>query len=87
METALTIDKIFTLEEVSKHIRSDSMWIIINNSVYDITTFIKSHPGGKAPLYQYVGKDGTLAFNRIKKHGKNKVIKKLESLYIGKIKQ
>jgi L-lactate dehydrogenase (cytochrome) len=38
--------KIFTRQEVSKHPK-DEVWVVINNMVYNLTEYIKQHPGGK----------------------------------------
>ena len=35
----------FSLKQVSTHNQPSDFWLIINNNVYDITTFIKKHPG------------------------------------------
>ncbi|KAM0752584.1 hypothetical protein T439DRAFT_354078 [Meredithblackwellia eburnea MCA 4105] len=53
-----------TREEVVKHSRRDSCWIVIHSKVYDITNFLKegAHPGGDAILLKYAGKDATEAF-------------------------
>lgn len=37
----------FSLEEISKHNSNESTWIVINNEVYDVTKFMKVHPGGR----------------------------------------
>lgn len=39
-------EKLITLDEVNKHNKIDDAWIIYQEYVYDITYFIKSHPGG-----------------------------------------
>jgi L-lactate dehydrogenase (cytochrome) len=36
--------------------------VIINNTVYDITDFVDSHPGGSGILLKYAGRDATEAF-------------------------
>ncbi|PVV02737.1 hypothetical protein BB560_002806 [Smittium megazygosporum] len=38
-------------------------WLIIENSIYDISSFIENHPGGKAIISSGIGKDMTEAFN------------------------
>jgi cytochrome b involved in lipid metabolism len=35
----------YTLKEIQKHNNKDSLWLIINNNVYDVTEFQKTHPG------------------------------------------
>lgn len=36
----------FTWEEVYKHDRPDSYWIVLDSHVYDITSYVARHPGG-----------------------------------------
>jgi cytochrome b involved in lipid metabolism len=36
----------FSLAEVSSHNTTADLWIIINDEVYDVTGFQKTHPGG-----------------------------------------
>lgn len=45
----------FSLEEVGKHNREDDAWIIVDDTVYDVTKFIKLHPGGPSVLVRYAG--------------------------------
>jgi cytochrome b involved in lipid metabolism len=39
-----------TKEEVSRHNTSEDAWIIVDGKVYDITTYVDLHPGGRAYL-------------------------------------
>jgi predicted heme/steroid binding protein len=56
--------KTFTLGEVKKHNKKNDAWTIIENKVYDITTWIPTHPGGDVIL-KAVGKDGTRLFKSV----------------------
>jgi len=49
-------DKIYTIDEISKHNTIDDGWIHLDGIVYDITDFIKIHPGGSV-IEQSLGKD------------------------------
>jgi cytochrome b involved in lipid metabolism len=47
-----------TLAEVSTHASESSCWTIVNGSVYDITSYIPRHPGGKREIMAICGKNG-----------------------------
>lgn len=49
--------------EIEKHKKRNDSWIVLNNKVYNITDYIKRHPGGDVIL-KSAGKDGTLLFNQ-----------------------
>ncbi|KYN93549.1 putative cytochrome b5-like heme/steroid binding protein, partial [Plasmodium gaboni] len=38
-------DKPITKEEVAKHNKKDDAWVIYKNKVYEITHYLKHHPG------------------------------------------
>jgi monoamine oxidase len=50
-----------TLEEVKKHNKKDDAWTIIENKVYNISSWIPKHPGGEI-IMQALGKDATQLF-------------------------
>ena len=52
----------FSREEVSKHADENSLWIILDNKVYDVTKFMMEHPGGEEVLIQWAGQDATERF-------------------------
>lgn len=39
------------------------VWIIYKGNVYDVTDFVKDHPGGEDLILEKAGKDATKAFN------------------------
>ncbi|OMJ78679.1 hypothetical protein SteCoe_21440 [Stentor coeruleus] len=49
--------------EIGKHSKRKDCWIVINGKVYEITEFIKRHPGGDI-IMKSAGKDATLVFNK-----------------------
>ncbi|OHE93328.1 FMN-dependent dehydrogenase [Colletotrichum orchidophilum] len=55
----------WSLPEVRQHQTSDDCWMVIHGKVYDITSFLPSHPGGKAILLKNAGKDATAAFDAV----------------------
>ncbi|KAI6170559.1 Cytochrome b5 heme-binding domain-containing protein [Aphelenchoides bicaudatus] len=54
--------QVYSLEEVSKHKTSASLWIIIEGLIYDVTKFIEEHPGGEDVIMNFVGEDATEGF-------------------------
>ncbi len=60
------IDKsslLFSLSEVSKHNSENDCWMIIDNKVYDVTSYFNSHPGGTNELLKGCGKDATTLYD------------------------
>lgn len=74
--------KTFTREEVRNHTSEDSLWCIIDSTVYDLTEFIDAHPGGESVLKQIAGQDATTAFYNLHRH---EVLTKYEDLAIGTV--
>ncbi|CAB4025554.1 cytochrome b5 [Paramuricea clavata] len=57
--------KIITLAELQEHDTAKSLWIAINNHVYDITKFLDEHPGGEEVLLDQAGQRATEAFEDV----------------------
>jgi len=55
----------YTVEDVAKHNSKESCWVIIDNQVLDVTTFLKEHPGGELAILTFAGKDATAEFNMV----------------------
>lgn len=52
-----------TLEEVAHHDSFDDCWIVIYDRVYDVTHFLREHPGGDDVIMDHAGRDATIAFH------------------------
>lgn len=52
-------------EEVSKHNSQKSCWVIYRGGVYDVTSFLHTHPGGEEILLKNAGCDISEAFDEI----------------------
>jgi cytochrome b involved in lipid metabolism len=73
--------RIFTsLAEIFQHNTKESLWILIDNKVYDVTNFT-SHPGKMTVLLNNGGQDATQQFEDIG-HSK-KALKMMQDFYIG----
>jgi cytochrome b involved in lipid metabolism len=62
-----------SLSEFLKHNRENDCWISLYGIVYNVTDFLKIHPGGYA-IMKYAGQDCTKQF--ITTHSKNLNIEK-----------
>jgi cytochrome-b5 reductase len=51
-----------SIAEVRKHKTADDCWTILRGKVYDITAYVKFHPGGEEKLLMGAGKDMTSLF-------------------------
>jgi nitrate reductase (NAD(P)H) len=49
-------EKQFTREEIEKHDKEDDCWIVVDNKVYDATSVLEWHPGGKSAVLSHAGK-------------------------------
>jgi predicted heme/steroid binding protein len=74
--------KTFTREEVRNHTSEDSLWCIIDHTVYDLTDFVDAHPGGESVLRQIAGQDATSAFYNLHRH---EVLSRYADLAIGTV--
>jgi len=64
---AQKISTVYTMSDVQKANTEEKCWTVVEGKIYDITSFLNKHPGGKANVMKICGNDGTSMFN--KKHG------------------
>lgn len=55
--------KTYTASEVAAHNSTSDCWLIINNNVYNVSSFLGEHPGGASTIIPYCGKEATQAFD------------------------
>jgi len=41
-------ERTVTVEEIRRHASSDDCWLVVDNTVWDLTEFAPQHPGGTA---------------------------------------
>lgn len=56
--------KDITLAEVAQHHTIDDCWVVIRGVVYNLTSYLKFHPGGAGILVKCAGTDATALFNK-----------------------
>ncbi|KNE61564.1 hypothetical protein AMAG_06381 [Allomyces macrogynus ATCC 38327] len=54
-----------TMEEVAKHATEDDAWTVLHGKVFNLTPYMKYHPGGVKQLMKGAGKDSTRLFMAI----------------------
>jgi cytochrome b involved in lipid metabolism len=87
-ETKTEVQSSLTLESVQSHATETDCYMIIENRVYDVTSYLPSHPAGPETMIPYCGKDATDAFNSIKGKGHSQSAKAmLETYLVGDLKQ
>ena len=69
-------------EELRKHDKEFDCWLAIHGIVYDVTDFVKFHPGGVKTLLEHCGGDVSEAFDSINRNnGHPAVIKERMRLF------
>jgi len=64
--TAVT-QKTYVMTNVAQHATRTDCWVVLEEKVYDVTSFIQEHPGGERIL-EGCGKDATSLFQSIDDH-------------------
>ncbi len=41
------MERYYSKKEISQHNRSDDLWVIIGDTIYDVTEYQREHPGGE----------------------------------------
>ncbi len=76
--------KEYTVDEIKTHNTKESLWLIVEGKVYDVTKYVDDHPGGDdIMLENSSGKDATEAYEDAD-HGK-RAKKMMEDYLIGTV--
>ncbi|MEI6288147.1 MAG: cytochrome b5 domain-containing protein [bacterium] len=75
--------------EISKHNSRTDCWMIINNKVYNVTSYLSAHPGGADTMTPYCGQEATQAYDTkdIGRPHSNNASAMLNDYYIGDLNQ
>lgn len=76
----------YTLTDVSSHSSKSDCWTIVNDTVYDVTSWMGQHPGGEVAIMSLCGKDGSADFNG-QHAGERRPADELASFKIGTVTQ
>ena len=73
-----------TMDQVKKNNTASSCWSVINGSVYNLTNWISSHPGGSGAITRLCGTDGTKVFSN-QHRGDTQAESRLSGFLLGKL--
>ena len=72
----------YTAAQVAEKNSRSNCWVIVNDSVYNLTDWITKHPGGSSSILSLCGGDATSAFEG-KHGGEARPSSILEGYYLG----
>ncbi|KAH0533400.1 hypothetical protein TsFJ059_001974 [Trichoderma semiorbis] len=55
----------YSTEEVAVHKTRDDLWVMIHGKVYDVSKYVRDHPGGADVLIDVAGTDATEAYEEV----------------------
>ncbi|KAJ5626448.1 hypothetical protein N7528_003875 [Penicillium herquei] len=74
---------LFDRSEVATHNKEEDLWVIIDGRVFNLTTFLDTHPGGRTVLLQIAGRDATKQYHKY--HNPQTLSRHEDSLCIGRV--
>lgn len=82
LPTAAASESGYTRAQVAENNRAASCWTIINGDVYNLTEWVRQHPGGSGAILALCGIDGSGSFTS-KHGGESRPNNELRKYYIG----
>ncbi|KAK4186269.1 nitrate reductase [NADH] [Podospora australis] len=79
--------KEFTREEIEKHDKEGDCWIVVDYKVYDATSVLNWHPGGKPAILAHAGKCHQETTDHFRSIHDDFAWKKLHECILGKVTQ
>ncbi|KAI1635916.1 FMN-dependent dehydrogenase-domain-containing protein [Biscogniauxia mediterranea] len=61
----VTTKRLVSADEVSRHSSPEDLWLVVDDTVYDLSSFVPEHPGGADVLLRYAGRDATAAYSEV----------------------
>ncbi|KAF2634816.1 hypothetical protein P280DRAFT_412966 [Massarina eburnea CBS 473.64] len=55
----------FSITDVAAHSTKDDLWVMIHGKVYNVTKYVRDHPGGVDVLRDVAGKDATDEYDEV----------------------
>ncbi|XP_072242831.1 fatty acid 2-hydroxylase isoform X2 [Leuresthes tenuis] len=80
-----TSPRFFTEREVARHRTKDSCWVLLGTRVYDVTAFLRMHPGGEALIRSRSGRDVSRAMEGPPHRHSQNARRWMEQYYIGEL--
>lgn len=59
------MSRLVSYQELKDHAKEDDLWLLIHGKVYNVTSFVSQHPGGKEPFLNAAGKDATPYYDKV----------------------
>lgn len=73
----------YRLLDIRAHDTPNDLWMVIHNKVYNVSSFVLEHPGGKEVLFDCGGVDATEGFDDV--GHSERAVTMLEPYYIGEV--
>ncbi|KAM7396236.1 hypothetical protein PAMP_019293 [Pampus punctatissimus] len=80
-----TSPRFFTETEVARNSTKDSCWVLLGTKIYDVTAFLRMHPGGEALILRRSGKDVSQEMEGPPHRHSENARRWMEQYYIGEL--
>lgn len=75
----------FTIADVASHATSEDCWVIVSGKIYNMTTYMSAHPGGRKAISRECGKDATSVFANQDAHSQRGTDEELNLYFIAHV--